>query len=387
MTKTRREDNTFYEQAARVLAGMADQDQSREFHLILLQDQILMQRFIELKALWEKAESLKDFHAINPDTDWEQLLKKLHYERGAGPKPHVYRRFGHGIKSFLPYAAAVLLLVSLGLVLLHSRKQTQWLASQITTIEAPMGSRTEVMLPDGSRVWLNAGSILSYSGHFNHNHRKVRLSGEGFFDVEKSTVPFLVIAQDIQFKVLGTSFNIKAYEDEQVIEATLVSGSLLVERTVASGQRIAPIVLEPKQKATFYKKTGSIDVGPEVQEVAPSQGKPAPSIAAGIARVEIRRKQDVAAEVGWKDGVLVVESEPLIDLIRKLERRYDVGFVFRDEELKDYRYTGRIRELTLEQVMEAMKLTSPIDYMIRDKTVFITENPLTKAKYRRLTQP
>jgi ferric-dicitrate binding protein FerR (iron transport regulator) len=368
---TRFQEDSFFEMAAKVLSGTASNSDIRQFNGLLLENDALMHRFMQLKSQWERAASLGDFDKIDVNHDWEMLTRRVHNMGLSLQESNASTSIRNRLLRFLPHAAAVLLLIVLSGVLLMEWQQDLELAKQVTLVEAPAGSRIVLLLPDGSRVRLNANSTLRYTGHFNRRNRHVELSGEAFFDVETSNVPFVVMTHDLRFRVLGTSFNIKAYDDEKTIEASLLSGLLRVDGDDAVYGKIEPILLEPNQKAVFFKNSGSLMVDELHEEKIPEKRIVAPVKAPSVSRVEIRRKQDFSAEVGWTDGVLVFESEPLSELTRKLERKYDVQFVFENAELKDYRYTGSLRDLTLEQVMEAMKLTSPIDFTIHDKTVSI----------------
>lgn len=369
------EGGTFFSMAGKVLAGVATQAEVKGFHQILLADELKMQEYIRIRELWQRAARLGDFDQIDAEKDWEGILKKIQAEKtqslsARASQPQRSRRF-----RVLPYAAAILLLIALSASLFLFRQQSREMAGQNITVEAPPGSRTKLHLPDGSTVLLNANSSITYSGGFNQVNRDLALSGEAYFEVKASQKPFIVHTNDVSFRVFGTSFNIRAYADEHTIEATLVSGLLRVEGGSDTRGRLRSFMLEPNQKAVFYRETGHVlvdhegDVADREDMAIVSAPKPE------IVRVEIRRQHDLLPDIGWKDGVLVFESEALSDLTRKLERKYDVQFVFLDEALKEHRYTGTIRELTLEQVMQALKLTSPIlDYSIREKKVYISSD-------------
>ncbi len=379
-------DSSFWNLVARVLDGQASQEETKRFHRMLLQNQDLMELFLKAQDYWCKTGNLSAFESIDVEKDWQLLMKKIagSEKLQARPvRPPVFMI--SGLRRVLPYAAAIIALVAVVTVLVFQQSGRRTVQpTMYTTIEAPMGSRSRVELPDGSSVWLNAGSSVTYSSDFNVGSRNISLDGEAFFDVVKQDTPFMVNTMDVSLRVLGTSFNIKAYEDDEVIETTLVSGSLVIEDAPGAGKRIGEITLEPNQKATFFRESGDVALeGDTAEEGDPEVVAEAdmPRPARTISRVEVLRKSDITPEIGWKEGVIVVEGEPLNELARKLERRYDVRIEFQDESLESYRYTGQLRELTLEQVLHALKLTSPIDYAIDDKTVTIRENPLTRDQY------
>ncbi len=379
-------DSNFWSLVARILAGHASQEETVGFHRMLLQDKNLMELFLRAQDYWSKTGNLSAFDSIDVEKDWQLLMKKISEREKAGVKSSVRSApLSNNIRRALPYAAAVLALVAvIATLFLWQSGPAAEQPVMYTTIEAPIGSRSRVELPDGSSVMLNAGSSITYSSDFNVRSRDIQLEGEAFFDVVKQDCPFMVNVMDVNLRVIGTSFNVKAYEDDEVIETTLVSGSLVIEDAPGYEGRLGEIALEPNQKATFFRESGELALAEDdtakekAEDIAPAE---LPRPARTISRVEVLRKSDITPEIGWKDGVIVVESEPLNLLARRLERRYDVRFEFADESLKAYRYTGQLRELTLEQVLHALKLTSPIDYTIDDKTVTIRENPLTRGRY------
>jgi ferric-dicitrate binding protein FerR (iron transport regulator) len=238
----------------------------------------------------------------------------------------------------------------------------------ITTIEAPAGSKTRVILPDSSTVWLNAKSRISFDEHFGTDHRALKLEGEAFFDVVKKEVPFRVSTPVYDVAVLGTAFNVKAYADDDRVTTTLVRGSVRIEHMNSAGVKEV-IMLKPDQKATAYRTS------------------PTGSGLSGAYRYTIDRGIDAEMETGWKDGWLSVQGESLRDLARKLERLYDIKITFEEKELEGYRYTGRLRQLSLEQVLKALSLTSPIEFTVNEKTVVLHENKSAKSKYRSLQTP
>lgn len=380
----------------KVLTARASQDEMRKFQEILLRDEQLLEVFTVVQRNWAKASELEPFEKIDIKADWEKVYAEITSRKesaasgernaGAGPgragtdKP---ARTRHLILRQMRYAAAVAMLITASAVFYWLGSRTHDLSVvAYNQIEAPMGSRSQVTLPDGSTVWLNAGSSIKYPSNFNLANRDITLNGEAFFDVQKQDIPFVVYAMDVAFRVLGTEFNLKAYDDDNTIEATLVSGSLKIQDATQERARFREMVLEPNQKATFYRQQGDLAIHQEAEEEAVIHTPtPAPAAAKPIERIQVMQKSSVDHEVSWKDGILIFDGEPLVGLVRILERRYDVTFVFEDERLKEYKYSGTLKDQTLEQVLNAMKLTSPMDYKLDEKTVFLRINRKTKSDY------
>jgi len=374
----------FWELIGKVLYAEATDNESKRFQELVMDDQELMGFFLTLQQYWTKMPKLEPFSRIDVEADWKEV-----YARIADPETRMRHKPGVGrhapgiFRRLLPYAAAIgILLVVTALFFWRTSPAAKEDTAYFTSIEAPLGSQTDVTLPDGSRVLLNSGSSVTYSSKFFHDNRDVSLVGEAYFKVAKQDIPFIVKAFGIQLRVTGTEFNLKAYADDEVIEATLVNGAVFIEDASRERPRFQDFELKPNQKATFHRSLGAVAVHEEAREETTQPSVPAPVRPAQIARIEVMQKRTVAPETSWVEGVLVVDGEPLSELARKLERRYNVTFLFEDEKLKGFRYSGTLKDHTLEQVLRAMKMTSPIDYRLEERTVIIRENPLTVKKYQ-----
>jgi ferric-dicitrate binding protein FerR (iron transport regulator) len=248
--------------------------------------------------------------------------------------------------------------------------------SENSKIIVPKGSKTHLILPDGTQVWLNAGSTLTYPERFGEAKREVYLEGEGYFDVVKHTdKTFMVRTSDIHVHSLGTKFNIKAYPQDDIIETTLVEGKVKVENGNASKVMQKPIYLSPNQTLTFHKTNNSIALNTKKEErekvsetlnnaIKPSQ----------IDKIVLHEEVNPVLYTSWKDSRWVIDSQRLDDLAIQLERIYDVNIKFKDKDLRNTRFTGTLKDESLEQVLKAMKLTAPIDYEIKGKQVILTKN-------------
>ncbi|NWJ53484.1 MAG: FecR family protein, partial [Bacteroidetes bacterium] len=278
------------------------------------------------------------------------------------------------IIQFSSYAALILVLIGIPLYYLNIRSINGG-NGNLTEVMAPMGSKTRLTLDDGTKVWLNAGSVLKYNRNYNKSNRDLYLEGEAFFDVTKNkSLPMLVNAGDIRLKVLGTAFNVKAYKEEGTIETTLVRGSVEVRQMSKEGNGV--ITLKPNQRAIFIKHEGRLLLS-EAEKIAPVANQGANELTNTTLRMEqivVNPKAEVEESISWKDGYIRVNQETLESLSMILARRYDVEIQFLDQRSKNYFYTGKIKEASLEQVMEALKCASPIDYEIKQNHVYIKEN-------------
>lgn len=330
--------------AMKVLTGRLDPTENLEWNDYLADVQFRLE-FEAAKKNWDALGTLP-YQQINVEEDWKVIRS------GIGAK--------HSKKSlnFLRYAAVIVFALGLAYYLGQMGSDSQ--DSRLTIIEAPAGTRTVVTLPDSSKVWLNAHSKISFTTDFGSDNRDVVLQGEAFFDVVSRKIPFSINTAFYDVTVLGTAFNIRAYPDDDESVTTLVRGSLRVERVTSSG-RSEQIILKPDEKVSLSKQKDAVFM--------------------------VKKDIDAEGESAWKDGWLSVRSESLNELARKIERLYDVKIKFQDTGLQSYRYTGRIRQLSLEQVLKALALTSPVEFTIEEKTVILRENKKTKHKYQSIQAP
>jgi ferric-dicitrate binding protein FerR (iron transport regulator) len=253
-----------------------------------------------------------------------------------------------------------------------------------TILSAPKGSKSELVLADGSKVWLNAGSSLKYGANFNKKDREVILDGEAYFDIAKNkSKPFLVHTSKITLRVLGTAFNVKSYRDENTVETTLIRGAVNVEKNEKDGST-SNYSLKPNQKAIFNKSKDEIKFYDLADKTATKT-----SVKKTTIKIEASKTEDITEpvsslveqEISWKDGYFLVFDETLENIMIKVERRFDIQIEFKNEEIKNLRYSGKIKETTPEQILEALKITSPIEYEMRGKQVVIWENLSRKEKF------
>ncbi len=234
--------------------------------------------------------------------------------------------------------------------------------SEITTRQ---GSRTKVQLPDGTRVWLNAGSKLTYDKEFNGALREVTLTGEGYFDVVRNEKkPFIIHTEKMDVKVLGTQFNVKSYPDDKATEAALIHGSIEVSLKDRHSQKI---ILKPNEKIVVANR----DTFTAVSN-APRAQKENLEPLVTIRHLTYQKKDSTVIETSWVENKLVFEDESFKDLALKIERWYGVAIQFTDERIAALRFTGVFEEETIEDVMRALKITASFNYRFQGKTIIIS---------------
>ncbi len=278
------------------------------------------------------------------------------------------------VREVIRIAAVVVVTAGItwGVFGLHQNRSLRRQSVQV--IRVPAGSVATVLLPDSTKVWLNAESSLTYDpAVFGKKSRDVTLTGEAYFDVTHNRKKqFVVNASTIRIRVFGTRFNVKAYPEDATVETTLEEGKIELEKI--SGKKAAgktpPVILKPEQRAVLVKNEGRLLLSDVIPPEKPGDdGSREISVKSG--KILVADKVDTRVYTSWKDGRLIIRGEPLEHLAKKLERRYDVHIVFRDNEAGSLRFTGILENETLEQVLYAIQLTSPIRYTIDHKTVYL----------------
>lgn len=273
-------------------------------------------------------------------------------------------------------AAAVLLMLAVATSSYYIGKNKTIITSRNTEISAPLGSRTKVILPDGTKVWLNGGSTLKYSNSFNLSDRAVSILGEGYFDVSHNkNLPFTVSTPQIRIKVLGTAFNIKAYPDERLVETTLERGSLVIEKITQNGTLIPQTILEPNQRATYFKTEDQVYLSDmSVKEKMKKEEIKSEKTVPVTEQLLVSKKIDTQIFTSWKDNKLVFRNESFESLTVKLERWYGVKIMIEDEEIKNYHFNGTFEKETVQDVLNIIHYTIPIKYIVEHGLVTISRD-------------
>ena len=210
----------------------------------------------------------------------------------------------------------------------------------------PYGKKSMILLSDGTKVWLNAGSQLVYPSVFLRKKREVVLIGEAYFDVAKNKDnPFVVRTSDLNVQVLGTKFDVSAYPEDDFVETILEEGSVGLEIKGAGVMGYdKQILLSPNQKISLDRQSREATV----------------------------RMVDVSMYTSWKEGILKSKSEDLIRMLKKIERYYNIEITLKDPLVAGYKISGKLDlEKSPEEVLNIIKLTVPIDWTKKSNGDFI----------------
>lgn len=273
-----------------------------------------------LNSLLESYRKQKNIDAV---ADWEQVKKRITLDR------NIRLYF-----SYLRNTAAILfplfLVFQYALYPLFNETSVE----TITIFSAP-GIVTKTLLPDGSEVWLNSLSSLTYPNRFTNEERTVQLSGEGYFKVisDKKHRFNVETPKKIVVSAYGTEFNVNAYENEMNHEVTLTNGNVEV---ASKNGLFTKKTLMVDEKAILNSLTGNIHIV----------------------------KADTYVETAWKDGKIVFRREKLDKIAEKLSRKFMVDIIIEGEKIKEYEYTATFTDETLEDILDLLKRSSPITYLI-----------------------
>lgn len=218
-------------------------------------------------------------------------------------------------------------------------------------ITCPPGMRSQVILPDGSKVWLNSESTIKFRIPFSEDIRKVDLIGEAFFDVTKNPKqPFIVKSANVGVKVFGTRFNYKAYQEDKNIEVILEEGS--VGLTVTEEGMYNKIRLIPGDRAVIANKNNAVDI----------------------------KNGNIDKYIAWHTGKLVFENTPMSEVALMLERWYGIEVIIKNTEIMDYSFTTTFDNESLFEVIELLEISSPIRIKYIPATIGKENNPQTRSK-------
>ncbi|MCX6222882.1 MAG: DUF4974 domain-containing protein [Bacteroidia bacterium] len=257
---------------------------------------------------------------------------------------------------YIQRAAAILLLplliysgyVSVRNTLLK-KQQIEHVVMQ--TISSRQGMVTHFELADGTKVWLNSGSKLQFPTLFTEDLREVKLSGEAFFEVTKNEKqPFQVNVKDLNIEVLGTSFNVVSYDDEQMSEVVLVEGKVKLSAEKDQVKKVLG-TMNPGQRVVYKEENQKV----EVEEVT------------------------VDKYIAWRDGNLIFRDDKMEEVVKRLSRWFNAEIFINDPEIKSYIYKATFRNENLLQVLNLLKISAPIDFRITERKA-LKNGEFTKQK-------
>lgn len=291
----------------------------------------------------ENKKNLEKYQKIWDATADVSMLQKFDSEKAWNQVDLVIERRKNRTRQLKNLALVVSGMAASLLIFLSLTFYTDLFSTSGATIvmNTTYGSRSEVLLPDGSKVKLNAGSNLEY--HFDKvsQTRKVDFSGEAFFEVAKSKKPFVIeTAEGLKVKVLGTKFNLSTYPEDRMAQTSLVEGKVELSQNGSAG-----LILNPGQIATLDKNSNEIKY----------------------------TRGEISHTISWMQNKLYMDNMSLHEVCIRLERWYDVNITLNDQSLGEkIHYTGVLKEQTVLDVLDALCRLSTIKYEIKGKSIIIS---------------
>lgn len=321
----------------RKFSGEASVEDNRIIENWVNESQENIDLFNDLNDIWQSSGSS---NSSEEEYDIEQAIINF-IQRTHVAKEKEIRK--NQIFNILRYAAIFILALTIPFTYWFAQKP-KTAADTFTTVYCAFGDKTTVILPDSSQVWLNSGSKITFSNNFKNGMRQLYLEGEGYFTVKKDAEnPFLINTSELNVKVLGTEFNLKAYPDEDDVSVTLVSGSLQVNNSESTAMVV------PNQKLLYKKETHVLTV---------------------------EDLTDLAPETEWTNGRLVFRNTSLEELERKLERWFDVEIEFADETVKTRRFSGTLERESILEVISYFGISQYVDYHIKGNVITFNSEKL-----------
>lgn len=216
--------------------------------------------------------------------------------------------------------------------------------SNFTTVSTINGESSKITLPDQSTIWLNGGTSIQYSTDFSADNREISLDGEAYFQVAKNRkLPFVVDCDGLKVRVLGTSFNVSNYADDETISVVLEQGAVELSPELKSQK----YDLKPGEKADYNRKTQDLTI----------------------------RKVDTYQFTSWKKGLLIFKGETMREVVKKLERWYNVSIDVRNPEIYELIFTATILHEDVEEILELIRFSCSINY-----NIVLSQDPDTPIK-------
>jgi len=337
-------DNRFLLLVTRKLSAEASPEELEELAGLIKQDPSLKEEYDILNRYWQQENQQQ---TANTEFALQKILTQLGIETELKQETEESRVRKLPVwKKFTRIAAAVIALggLSIGLYSLVNTSSSADNKSLVQKLNAK-GVKSTIALADGSKVWLNADSKLQYPKSFTGNTREVYLNGEAFFDIEKNpSRPFIIHLAKGTIRVLGTSFNIKAYDNEPIVETSVATGKVAFIPKLKDNTEADTIFLTSNNKVIYQPETGKTTTAATVSE------------------------EDKA----WTDGKLLFRSMLFEEIAIELERNFGKRVVFEDDEIKSYKLTGSFQNNTLSEILYYLSKTKSFSYSITDEQIVIS---------------
>jgi len=326
-----------------------DKDKLHKLFQRYLRNELSETEIKEFHSLFHEHEDLEQFNELLLET-WnnEKETEQLQTKEADYPIPKI--NTWHKTKTLrrVLAIAGCLLVGFIGITLVKQNFEFSDSIKESTQIivSTKEGQRKKIMLPDSSVVELNSNSTLSYQQSFNKETRELLFTGEAFFDIKKNPKkPFIIRHEKMYIKVLGTSFNVRSYDDENEFEVYVKTGLVEIGENKASSKNQHIFGQFKPQDLFLYKHDTEL--------------------------AAIKHQVEENNFTGWRDQILIFENQKFTDVAEKLERWYGLNITIEDEALRAQQFTGEFKHLSIRQVLDLLQMSTPFEYQINGKEISI----------------
>ncbi len=359
----------FWELLSKRIFSEANEAERSELEILLASD----------PALQSAADTVEELMAASPNpenTPAHEEAFELHLARMRALRPDLFETVVGGEPKLrnsrrrkrLLWVGSASLVGVVGLVWFFQGYKNPAVQGQVpptatSQVMTKPGSRTQIQLPDGSRVWLNASSQLTYDKDFGQNLREVTLTGEAFFDVAKdASRPFIIHTKVIDVKVLGTEFNVRAYPNDAYTETSLIRG------------RVEVTVKNRPQEKHYLNPYEKVSVANNIVNPVASLKSVAPKALVVTEPLTYYHVDSTVIETSWVQNKLIFqENETFREVALKMERWYGVQINFADEQVAQIRPFGSFKTETIAQALDALKESFRFSYRVNGNKITITK--------------
>lgn len=320
------------------LKGDITPEDGQKLAVLLKENDSCRKRYREMSRNYALASS--SWFARRKEKNLEQLRETLNFR--SSRKQTIFRKI-----SVWGTAAIWALLIGCSITFLYLYYSSERIPASASycQIEVPLGAESKLLLPDSTVVFLNGGTTLKYDASLQHKiNREVFLSGEAYFKVAKNVdKPFIVHTGDLSVKVLGTTFNVTSYSEDEEIKVSLVEGRVNVFTT---SEKEKNVLLSPNQQAVYNKENKELSM----------------------------KKVDASAQVAWTTGRLVFVNERLFDILKTIGKKYDIQMLIQSQKVYTEYFSGSIdASLTLNEILSYLDVDNKFMWRKKGKTIVITD--------------
>ncbi len=332
------------------IAGEATEAELNELQELLQADRTLREKYTILRKYLEessyKAASNKESVLLKTLSRINEATIENDEEDQATPVIAITGKRSYRAILLKWMSAAAIIVISISVFFYTQNKPPQKTGNTLVQKQNAKGTKSTIVLTDGSKIWLNADSKIEYPEVFTGGTREVYLNGEAFFEVAKNPAkPFIIHLANGTVRVLGTSFNIRAYDNEKIVETSVATGKVaFIPKYEKSGKKQDTIFLTPDNKVSY-----------------------------SLIKEEVITQPTTSAEdKAWTEGKMIFRAMSFEEIAVELERNFGKKVVFRNEEARNYRLTGSFQNNTLAEILFYLSKTKAFSYTISDEEIVIS---------------